>query len=105
MRAIILGTAAALLLASSAIANPEPEIDDREFEDGHATDRSARMAAALPKEYWPLKYMLSTLEGRILLYRYWLFRSMYGRPSTPTASGGSTTPLPEPDPTAPPAES
>lgn len=104
MRAMLLGLATALLLASSAIANPEPEIDDRIFKGGNAIDRIARLAGALPQEYLPLKYMLSTLEGRILLYRYWLFRMMYGRPGTPTASG-EAAPMPEPDLDGPPAES
>lgn len=104
MRALILGVAAALLLASSAIANPEPEIDDREFKGGNAMDRLAAVASQLPREYWPLRYMLSTIEGRILFYRYWLFRTMYGRPSAPAASDELVL-MEEPDSDSPPAES
>jgi hypothetical protein len=105
MRAFLLGLAAVLLMASTvATANPEPEVDDKEFTGGNAIDRLAAAVRMLPKEYWPLKYMASTLEGRILLYRYWLFRTMYGRPSTPAASGELVL-MQEPDPGSPPAES
>ncbi len=104
MRALLLGLAAALLLTASAVANLEPEIDNREFKGGNMIDRLAATARLLPQEYWPLKYLLSTYEGRILFYRYWLFRMMYGRPSAPEPSGGLVL-MQEPDPTAPPSES
>lgn len=106
MRAL-LGFAAAALLVSAmsfATANPEPEVDDQEFKGGNAMDRIAATARMLPQEYWPLKYMLSSIEGRILLYRYWLFRMMYGRPGTPTTSG-ETPPEPQLGPDDAPAES
>lgn len=105
MRALLLGLAAALLLASSAVANPEPEIDDQEFKGGNMIDRLGAAARMLPKEYWPLKYLLSTYEGRVLFYRYWLFRMMYGRPGAPAGSGETTPSVQEPDPNAPPSES
>ena len=105
MRAFLLSLAAALLMASAvATANPEPEIDDKEFKGGNAMDRLTAVVSTLPREYWPLKYMMSTIEGRILLYRYWLFRMMYGRPGAPTATGGAA-PAPQPGLDDAPAES
>lgn len=97
MRTSLLGLAAALILATAiprAVANEEP-VDDAGFDGGNAMDHLPYIAATpfhfLPREFWMAKYMLSTIEGRILLYRYWLLRMNY-RWWIPTVPRGSDTP-------------
>lgn len=112
MRLHILAAAgiAALLLASAppAAANEEPvEIDRGAFTDNNATDsgRADRLARLLYYQSQPalLRYLMSTIEGRVILYRYWLFRQMYGPMPTPTRA--EPAPYPEPQPGDLPAES
>jgi hypothetical protein len=104
----------ALLIALTgtppAMANldDEPvEIDRSEFNDNNATDsgRAMYQARLLYFQSQPLlwRYLMSTIEGRIILYRYWLFRQMYGPKPTPTQS--QPAPYQEPQPGDLPAES
>ena len=103
--------AALLLAAAPATANldePEIEHDADATARGNSTDsgRVAHQRLMLYYQTQPalVRYMMSTLEGRIILYRIWLFRQMYWHPKPP-ASGSTSTPLPEPQPGDLPAES
>jgi hypothetical protein len=104
MRALLLGLATALLIGSAfpAAANtdPEPDPEDQDTGRGNAIDRLMLLHGVplhfLPREYWMARYLASTIEGRILLYRYLVFRTLYWRPLVPGAGVG-VTPAPEPD--------
>lgn len=102
----------ALLIAGTApaVANldDEPvENNSGAFADNNATDngRATDQARLLYYRTQPLlwRYLMSTVEGRIILYRYWLFRQMYGPKPAPAQS--APTPYPEPQPGDLPAES
>jgi len=98
----------ALLKVQPAAANPDQPapIDPSGFPDNNAADnaQALRQARLLYFHSQPalLRYLMSTMEGRYFLYRYWLFRQLYWRPSPP-----QTQPAPpaETQPTDLPAES
>ena len=104
-RAASLGSALLIALAGTppATANlDEPvEIDRNEFADNNATDsgRVDRQAHMLHYQSRPalLRYLMSSLEGRIILYRLWLFQQLYWQPKPPAAEPQSA-PLPAPQP-------
>ena len=107
-----LGSALLIVLAdmppATANLDEKPvEIDQREFSDNNATDsgRADRQARLLYYRSQPLLlgYLMSTLEGRIILYRYWLFRQLYGWPSPQPRT--APAPIQEPQPGDLPAES
>src|SRR6185312_16083069 len=86
----------------------EPVETDRDaFADDNATDsgRADPLARLLYYRSQPLlwRYLMSTIEGRVILYRYWLFRQMYGPKPTPPQA--EPAPYPEPQPGDLPAES
>lgn len=100
----------ALLLASvgpSQVAADEPddieggqEVDQQDFAGGNATD-SGRVDRQARLPYYRtqpalLRYLMSSLEGRAALYRYWLFRQLYWRPPAPQPA-----PAPRPVPPQP----
>jgi hypothetical protein len=107
-RAASLGLA--LLLASigpSQVAADEPddieggqEIDQQNFAGGNAVDsgRVDRQARLLYYRTQPalLRYLMSTLEGRAVLYRYWLFRQLYWKPAAPKPAAPARAPMPQP---------
>jgi hypothetical protein len=110
LRTIAASLGAALLLAfagappAAATLDEEPVEADRRDDNNNATDNE-RAARLLYFQRQPamVRYLLSTLEGRAILYRLWLFRQLYWRPSPPAAA--TATPLPEPQPGDLPAES
>lgn len=113
-RTFAAGLGGALLIAlagtppAAANLDEEPvEIDRSEFSDNNATDsgRADHQARLLYYRSQPLllRYLMSTIEGRIILYRYWLFRQMYGRPNPQPQT--EPTPIQEPQPGDLPAES
>lgn len=92
IRAFAAASIGALLIAlanvppAAANLDDEPvEIDRREFSDNNATDsgRADHQARLLYYRSQPLllRYLMSTIEGRVILYRIWLFRQMYGWPN------------------------
>lgn len=107
----VLGGALLLAVASVAPAaanlDEEPEVDQPAFTDNNATDtaRAEHRARLLYYRSRPLlwRYLMSTIEGRIILYRYWLFRQMYG--PKPTAPQAAPAPYQEPQPGDVPSES
>jgi len=91
-----LGSALLIVLAgmppAAANLDEEPvEIDRSEFSDNNATDsgRADNQARLLYYRSQPLllRYLMSTIEGRVILYRIWLFRQMYGWPSPQPQTG------------------
>lgn len=110
LRTLAAAAAGVLLIASAPAAanlDEDPvEIDRGAFGDNNATDsgRADRQARLLYYRSQPalLRYLMSTVEGRIVLYRYWLFRQMYLQPKPPRAD---PAPYPEPQPGDLPAES
>jgi hypothetical protein len=104
------GIGALLIAAASPAAanlDEEPvEIDRDAFPDNNANDsgRAARLTRLLYYQSHPalLRYLMSTIEGRIILYRYWVFRQLYLQPTLPQAG---SAPYPEPQPGDLPAES
>lgn len=96
----------ALLTVPPAAANPDQPtpIDPRESPENNAADneQTTRQARLLYLHGQPamLSYLMSTVEGRIILYRYWLFRQLYWRPSP-----SQTQPATEAQPADLPAES
>jgi hypothetical protein len=113
IRTLAAGLGSALLIALAGIppaaANlDEPvEIDRHELFDNNATDsgRADLQARLLYYRSHPLllRYLMSTVEGRIILYRYWLFRQMYGWPNLQPRT--EPAPIQEPQPGDLPAES
>ena len=104
------GLLIALAGSSPALANldDEPiEIDRSEFNDNNATDsgRAMYQARLLYFRSQPLvwRYLMSSIEGRIILYRYWLFQQMYGRPNLQPQT--QPAPVQEPQPGDLPSES
>lgn len=104
MRTRLLSLAAALCLATAipqTSATEEPT-DDEHFDGGNAMDNLLYIAATpfhfLPREFWMTKYMLGTIEGRILLYRYWVLRTSYyywwARPTEPRAGSAPAADTP-----------
>lgn len=87
--AIILAGAALISLAgvtpAAATLDEPAEIDPRGVADNNAGDnaRALHQARLLYFQSQPalLRYLMSTMEGRYFLYRYWLFRQLYWRPS------------------------
>jgi hypothetical protein len=113
IRTLAAASIGALLIAaaSPAAANlgEKPvEIDRDAFPDNNANDsaRAARLAKLLYYQSQPalLRYLMSSIEGRIILYRYWLFRQLFLQPMLPRA-GAAPAPFPEPQPGDLPAES
>jgi hypothetical protein len=85
--------------ASQVAANLDEEVDiQKDFAGGNATASGRAQAQALLLYYQAqpalARYLMSTLEGRIVLYRYWLFQQLYGRPPAPRQS--APAPMPEP---------
>jgi len=108
------GLGSALLIAlagmppAAANLDEEPaEIDQREFGDNNATDsgRADHQARLLHYRSQPLllRYLMSTIEGRVMLYRIWLFQQMYGWPNPQPQT--QPAPIQEPQPGDLPAES
>lgn len=104
------GICLALLLASAGAppvaANEPDEIEGRDFAGGNATDsgRIERQARLLFYQTRPalVRYLMSSMEGRVVLYRLWLFRQLYWQPRPPAAE---PQPGPMPEPGDAPAES
>jgi hypothetical protein len=100
------GLCVALLLASTGAsqvtANLDEEVDiQKDFSGGNATASGRAQARARLLLYYQaqpalLRYLMSTLEGRIIVYRYWLFWQLYGRPPAPQQAAPAPTPMPEP---------
>lgn len=114
IRTLAAGFGGALLIAlagvppAAANLDEEPvEADARAFGDNNATGsgRADRQARLLYYRSQPLlwRYLMSTIEGRIILYRTWLFRQMYGPKPTPPQA--EPAPYQEPQPGDLPAES
>jgi hypothetical protein len=110
--AAVLGSALLIALAgmppAAANLDEEPvEIDRHEFGDNNATDsgRADHQARLLHYRSQPLllRYLMSTIEGRVMLYRIWLFQQLYGWPNPQKQTGPA--PIQEPQPGDLPAES
>ncbi len=92
MRTLATRLGCALLIAllgmkpATATLDEPTEIDPRGVADNNAGDnaQALRQARLLFFQSQPalLRYLMSTMEGRYFLYRYWLFRQLYWRPSS-----------------------
>jgi hypothetical protein len=82
----------AWMMPAAATLDEPTEIDPRGVADNNAADnaRALRQARLLYFHSQPalLRYLMSTMEGRYFLYRYWLFRQLYWRPAPPQAQPG-----------------
>ena len=101
--ALLLGGAGAWPAAANLDEIDDQEIERKDFVQGGATDsgRADRQARLLYYQSQPalLRYLMSSLEGRIILYRLWLFQQLYWQPKPPAAEPQSAPqPAPQPGP-------